>query len=212
MKKLPNIRSTGIVVQTIGKEVLIYDLKTHRAFNLNETASAIYQACDGKTSFEELRAKSNLTDDIIYLALDDFRRRNLVEKTADYHSPFGGITRREAIRRVGLATMIALPLISSLVAPTAAQAQSILAAVCTTPGGDTCNTTADCVANTAYCGTTLTPSCTCISNCCVECVIGLNACSNICVDLSSDPSNCGTCGKVCPAPGICIGGNCVVPL
>ena len=36
----------------------------------------------------------------------------------------------------------------------------------------------------------------------------LSNCSGTCVDLKSDPSNCGTCGKSCPS-GACQGGNCV---
>jgi hypothetical protein len=57
MNKLPIARNADIVVQTLGKEVLIYDLNTHKAYNLNETSAIVYQACDGKTLFDELREK-----------------------------------------------------------------------------------------------------------------------------------------------------------
>jgi hypothetical protein len=124
MNKLPLARSADIVVQSIGKEILIYDLITHKAYNLNETSSIVYQACDGKTSFDELRRKHSFTDDLIFLALDQLKEDNLVETDSSFVSPFTGMSRREAIRRVGLASMIALPVISSLVAPTAAMAQS----------------------------------------------------------------------------------------
>lgn len=41
------------------------------------------------------------------------------------------------------------------------------------------------------------------------CDLGLQICSGLCVDVASDPSNCGTCGTVC-APGLdCSAGNCM---
>lgn len=122
MKLLPQARSKNIVVQELGKEILIYDLNTHKAFNLNETSAIVYKSCDGKTTFQELKTKNKFTDDLIYLALDELKRESLINE--DYESPFSTINRRDVIRKVGLATMIALPVISSLLAPTAAQAQS----------------------------------------------------------------------------------------
>ena len=124
MNKLPLARSTDIVVQELGEEILIYDLNTHKAYNLNETSGTVYRACDGRTTFDELKLGTKLPDEIIFLALDELRRENLLEESQTYSSPFGGMSRREAIRRVGLASMIALPVISSLIAPTAAMAQS----------------------------------------------------------------------------------------
>lgn len=123
MNKLPLARSTDIVVQTIGKEVLIYDLNTHRAYNLNETSSIVYHACDGNTTFSELKSKANFTDGIIFFAIDELRKNNLLENNS-FVSPFNDLSRREVIKKVGLASIIALPVISSLVAPTAAMAQS----------------------------------------------------------------------------------------
>jgi hypothetical protein len=131
MNKLPLAKTKDIVVQTLGKEILIYDLNTHKAYNLNETSSIVYQACDGRTFFTELKAKNKLTDEIIYLALDELKKENLIEESDGYDSPFEGMSRREVIRKVGFASMIALPVISSLVAPTAAMAQS--------PEGLTCS-------------------------------------------------------------------------
>jgi hypothetical protein len=124
MNKLPLARSRDLVVQILGKEILIYDLNTHKAFNLNETSAIVYQACDGRTTFAELSFRNNFTDDIIFLAIDELNKENLLENSEDYNSPFNGLSRREIIRKVGFASLIALPVISSLVAPTAAMAQS----------------------------------------------------------------------------------------
>lgn len=133
MKNLPLARTADIVVQELGKEILVYDLNNHKAFNLNETSSVVYKSCDGFTSFDELKTKYKFTDDLIYLALDQLKEENLLEE--NYTSPFSNISRRTVIKRVGLATMAALPVIASLVSPTAAMAQSGCAgAGCTASG------------------------------------------------------------------------------
>jgi hypothetical protein len=40
-----------------------------------------------------------------------------------------------------------------------------------------------------------------------SCADGLSACGAACVDLTSDPNNCGQCGSVCPSQ-ICVGSGC----
>ncbi len=134
--QLPLARSEGIVVRDIDEEILAYDLVTHKAYCLNQTTSLVYRACGAKSSFEGLKRKHKFTDEIIFLALDELKRANLLDGDGPYVSPFAGMSRREAIRRVGLASMIALPAISSLVVPTAAHAQSGSPDFtrCTTPG------------------------------------------------------------------------------
>ena len=147
MTKLPLARTTDIVVQTLGKELLIYDLNTHKAFNLNETSSIVYQACENSLNFEDLKRKHKFTDDLIHFALDDLKANALI---ADYQSNhFGNLSRREVIRRVGLATMIALPVIAGLTAPLAAHAQSaanVCAANNCVDGNVFCNAGAPCSA------------------------------------------------------------------
>lgn len=149
---LPMSRSENIVVQEAGAELLVYDLRTHRAFCLNETSTVIYQACDGRTTFEQLKRKYKFSDDLIQLALDELRRQRLIDgENSNY---FGDLSRREVIKRVGLASLVALPVITGLPAPAAAQALSFCTAgadsgkeglggfcICpfnTGPGGNTC--------------------------------------------------------------------------
>jgi hypothetical protein len=138
MNKLPQARTKNIVMQDLDKEILLYDLITNKAFCLNQTTSIVYKYCDGITSFDDLRFKHrDLTDDVIFMALDLLQKDNLLE-TSDYESPFKDLSRREVVKKVGLATMFALPLISSLVAPTAIGAAS--GAPCPgklAPGADT---------------------------------------------------------------------------
>lgn len=120
--KLPKARTENLLEQNLKDEILIYDLATDKALNLNETSSAVYKACGQNTSFDEIRRKYKFTDEFIYLALDELKRNNLLAE--EYSSPFAETSRREVIRKVGLATMFALPLISGLVAPKAINAAS----------------------------------------------------------------------------------------
>lgn len=124
MNKLPKARNENIVVQNLPQEVLIYDLATDRAFCLNETLHAVFIACDGKTTFEELKRRHHLTDDLIHFALDELRANDLLADSTGGDSYFGGLSRREVIKRVALTSMVAVPVISGLIAPRAAQAAS----------------------------------------------------------------------------------------
>ena len=156
MMKLPIVRNQNIVVQEIGSEIMIYDLEINKAYSLNETSAIVYQNCDGKMDVAELSGKYGFPNEIIYLALDQLQNENLLERNAEFLSPFKGLSRREVVKKVGLGSMIMLPIITSIVAPTAVNAQSgcapgLLAAgqttvfVCTGPsvgdclGNDGCN-------------------------------------------------------------------------
>ena len=119
---LPKAKIDNILVQDLENELLIYNLTTHKAYTLNETSKIIFNSCDGATPVDELKRKYKFTDDLIYLALDELQANDLLK---DYQSVyFAGLSRREVIRRVALSSMIALPVISSLLAPTAAMARS----------------------------------------------------------------------------------------
>ena len=91
----------------------------------------VFNHCDGQTSFDDLKKKYKFTDDLIYLTLDQLKDDGLI---GEYRSKFQGASRREVIRKVGLASLIALPLFSSAIAPTAAHAQSESAAACVETG------------------------------------------------------------------------------
>lgn len=119
---LPPTRTKDIIVQSTGNELLVYDLNTNKAFILNETAANVFNYCDGKHTFDEVKNKHQYTDDLIFLTLDELKRNDLID--GEVGNNFPKMTRREAAKRVGLATMIALPAISALTAPLAAHAQS----------------------------------------------------------------------------------------
>lgn len=120
--KLPLTRDNSVVVQEFENETLIYDFKINKAYCLNETSTVVYRHCDGQTHFEKLKRQYNYTDDLIYLALDELQKHNLIESEKITH--FAGMNRRDVIKKAGLGTLAALPIISALAAPVAAQAAS----------------------------------------------------------------------------------------
>lgn len=156
----PASRKTDIVVQEYNNEILIYDLSIHKAFILNKTSALVWQACDGSKTVPEIanqisrQLKSPVTEDLVWMALDGLKKENLIENNFELTPPFGGLTRREVIRRVGFASMVTLPVIAPLVAPTAAMAQS--GGVCATgncrcPNGSTsCNGSTATVGGVSY--------------------------------------------------------------
>ncbi|MBX7173158.1 MAG: hypothetical protein K1X72_19470 [Pyrinomonadaceae bacterium] len=127
--KLPKAKTENIVTQKSGKELLLYDLSTNKAYCLNETAAIIYQFCDGKKFSVELKIQTNFPDEMIFLALEELNRENLLEE--NYNAPFEGMSRRQAVKKIGFSSLLALPLITSIIAPAAAASGS----TCLFPGG-----------------------------------------------------------------------------
>lgn len=128
-RKLPETMNNNIVTQKSANELLIYNTKSNQAICLNETATAIYEYCSSNKSFEDLKADYNFSDDLIYLGLNQLAQDNLIEASGE--SVFNLVSRRELVRKIGLTSMVVLPLVSSIVAPSAANAASR----CVNPGG-----------------------------------------------------------------------------
>jgi hypothetical protein len=159
----PEVRNNELVIQELKGELLIYDLQTNKAFCLNEISALTWNLSDGTRTVSEIsnqlskKLKKTVTEDLVWLALNDLKEAGLLSNGETVTPKFDGLSRREAIRRVGLASMIAIPVISSLVAPTAAEAQS---------GG---GTTANCAA--------CTQNSNCASGNCAPNPFGGNICS-----------------------------------
>ena len=141
----PKARSVGVVVRELDEEVLVYDLDTHRAVCLNGAAASVWRLCDGRRTPEEIRralAKANASAvpaEFVWLALEQLGRDGLLDARLPARpQALAGLSRREMMRRVGLAAAVALPAVASIVAPTPAQAASCL------PTGAPCNDGAEC--------------------------------------------------------------------
>lgn len=141
-----------LVVQELKDETLIYNLTNHKAYCLNATASFVWKRCDGETSVAEIARKlakvenQPVSEEIVWLALEQLKEQNLLAASEKVSSPFGGMSRREVIRKVGLTTMMALPVISFLSAPPATAAASPSSTTCS-DAGTVCTAVNDCCPN-----------------------------------------------------------------
>ena len=144
-------RKEGLVIQEMPDEVLVFDLETNKAHCLNETAAFVWKACDGKNSIADItklfgnQSGTPVPEDLVWLALDQLKEKNLIENKDEIVVDYNGMSRREVIRKIGLASVVALPLISSLVAPTAVFAQQSLNCMGNpSPNGCPCNNGMQC--------------------------------------------------------------------
>lgn len=152
-QEYPIARKENIVIQETNEEALIYDLKINKVFCLNQTSAKIWNICDGRKSVREIAKSLNFSEGIVWLALDQLFDEKLVENYQGSEKYFTGLSRRQIIKKVGLASMVMLPLVTSLVAPRAVIAQSTCLPA--GMGGNALPNSCQCAANSD-----------CVSNCC----------------------------------------------
>lgn len=186
-QQAPQARHEDLVIQEMPDEVLVYDLKTHRAHCLNKTAAFVWNHCDGQTSIaemqESLEQKTGLqvSEDLIWYALHDLSKARLLEKKI-YPSSRDWLSRRSMLRSLGFGAVVGIPLIVTITSPQAVSAQSVTVTANRVPDG-TCNA-----------GT----SGGCLGQCCTSAGGGGR---RICCNNGGHPS--------CPPTGVgCIGAPC----
>jgi hypothetical protein len=166
---LPKARSEALITKEVEGEVLVYDRIRDKAHCLNETAARIWKLCDGQTSASDIAlilggsrqtaARGNVIintssdgsgadERIVWLALDQLRRSHLLEKPNGNNGKsawpqavleLAHMSRREAVRRIGLGAAIALPIVISMTSPTPVDAAASCGAKC-----KPCSTPVDC--------------------------------------------------------------------
>ena len=154
---MPVARRAGIVVRKIEGEMLIYDTERHQAHCLNENAALIWENCDGKRSISELsellRIKIDPTlaksdrEELVWIALSQLEESRLLESPMIRLEQKPGLTRRQLMKAAGIAALIAVPVVNTIVAPTTAQASTCLAS------GQGCTISAQCCSGLCSVGT-----------------------------------------------------------
>lgn len=145
-------RKRDLVIQEMPDEVLVYDMHTGKAHCLNQSAATIWRACDGNNSIGDIvsqfesKGQGKVSEDFVWLAIDQLYENSLLEN--ELVPRFAGQSRRQVIKTIGLASMVALPVIASLVAP-----QNALAA-----GSCTCVNSAGCAGTSCPSTTNCNPA------------------------------------------------------
>jgi len=127
---LPAARKSRLLVRELAEEVLVYDEEGHRAHCLNRTAALVWKSCDGKTPVARIAEKvgaqlsTPVPEELVWLALEQLAEFGLLGGGARRPESPGLISRRGMLRRLGVAAAVSLPLITSVVSPTAADAAS----------------------------------------------------------------------------------------
>jgi hypothetical protein len=153
MKHFPKARKENVITRELGDELLVYDEDRHEAYCFNRTAALVWKHCDGRTSIEQITAhlgkeikadfQTPIDERLVWLAISQFKRDHLLEDKVEIPkavlaSVNGQLNRRQVIRALGITAVVAVPLVSSIVAPTAAQAATCI------PQNGACVSTAQC--------------------------------------------------------------------
>ena len=116
-------------VEQLGGELCVYDWDRNEVHALNPMAAAVWQLCDGRTTPDQIVARLPATlktpdaEALVWLSLSLLADAHLLASPIAVPSERGGVSRRALIARLGKAA--AIPAISSIVAPTPLQAQSV---------------------------------------------------------------------------------------
>ena len=140
----PRARTNRLVTRDLGDELLVYDLERHKAYCLNRVARQVFRHCDGDTTIHDMAVRIG---DALGMPVDEQSVRLgllRLEKAHLLEHPVGltlRASRREALRNLGRAAMVVVPLVTAITVPTSAQAQAT--GVCPTQGKP-CTNTAQC--------------------------------------------------------------------
>lgn len=149
----PLARKQSLVVKQMSGEVLVYDLDRDKAHCLNETAALVWKLCDGKNDpatiakLMEKELQAPIDEKIVWYALSELGKDHLLDQQPEAPPQVSGMNRREMIRTLGVAAVVAVPVVTSIVAPTPAQAATCV------PSGGSCTGPAQCCSGICNAGT-----------------------------------------------------------
>jgi hypothetical protein len=120
------------ISRQVDGEWLVLDTATNRAHCLNETAGRVWSMCDGATSITDMltslrESGPDACDEaVVWLALKQLRRSGLLPRGTAFPDNVQLLSRREVVRKIGVAAMVAVPMVTSILVPTPAQAASCI--------------------------------------------------------------------------------------
>jgi hypothetical protein len=144
---LPRAREKELVTREVAGEMLVYDRSSDEAHCLNPAAALVWANCDGQTTITEMarlleaEMKTPVADEIVWFALNQLEKSNLLDDPWMRPVKSEQLSRRSVVKRLGIAAAVTVPLVTSIIAPTAAAAASCL------PVSAACTADAQCCSN-----------------------------------------------------------------
>ncbi|PYX44357.1 MAG: hypothetical protein DMG79_20895 [Acidobacteria bacterium] len=115
---------TDLIVRDLTDEVVLYDRKTRRAHCLNPIASAVWKLCDGQRNIAEIARTLERDEDLVRTVLQQFDESGLLRNEGSALNGRGMISRRELVKRIGIGASVGLPMLTSILVPSASAAPS----------------------------------------------------------------------------------------
>ena len=141
---VPATRKDGLTISTLDDEVLVYDPEARRASCLNGFAAEVLALCDGQSSASDIARElpfKDVDERMVWLALADLQKAQLLQDRVSVPpNAYGRTNRRDLLKRIGLGTAVAVPVVAGIALPAAAQGATCLGlkAVCFNNTGPPC--------------------------------------------------------------------------
>jgi hypothetical protein len=130
LSQTPTARRSQVVVSEMGDEVVLYDITEDKVHSLNPTAAFIWKQCDGRRTVADIarslerQFQAGDSEEMVWSALDQLQRQNLLAERVVKPSKSPGLSRRRMLGKAAAGALLALPLVTTLIAPTPVMAQS----------------------------------------------------------------------------------------
>ena len=146
-------RLSNAIEQVVDDELVVYNLDTDGVHLLNPTVAAVWRHCNGSLTIPELGDAVGFDTDIVWVALTELEGAGLLQDHLE--APPRHLSRRQLMKRIAIGA-VAIPVVTSIVAPTAAAAAS---GPCV-PNGGSCASPGQCCSGVCSGGVcTSQPSC-----------------------------------------------------
>ena len=133
-----------LVTRELRGEVLVYDPDTQHAHCLQPLAAAVWRGSQGAISRDLLKARIErelgcpVAEEQLDQAIAELADAELLPNVELATLPPAGIGRREVLQRIGMGAAALVPLVTTILVPTPAQASTCLA------GGSACTSSSQC--------------------------------------------------------------------
>jgi hypothetical protein len=165
---LPRGRRDGLLEETAGEELLLYDQNSHTAHCLSPIAARVWRHCDGEHDLTELTEIAGTSENLVADALRELHEKDLLAAEPQLmQSTIPGVSRREAIGRgvrYGAAATGAALIVSATAATPAMASSEEKPKTCSSVIG-TLTSCCECEDHTCIQNSSITTEAQCIEEC-----------------------------------------------